>query len=66
MAVVFFEAKGLIFTNYMPRGIRVNVNYILGALGKFFKIFSQKKPLMTDQECFFYWDNAPVHSAGVV
>ena len=53
MVVAFFEATGLIYTNYMPRGNRVNANYIVGALGKFFKIFRQKKPLMADQGCFF-------------
>ncbi len=37
--VVFFNIKGLIYTNYVPRGTRVNTNYIVDALGKFLKIF---------------------------
>ena len=45
----------------------VNTNYIVGALGKFFKKnFRQKKPLMAKQEWFFLCENAPVHSAAIV
>ena len=37
----------------MSRGTRVNANYIVGALGKFFKKnFRQKKPLMAKQNGF--------------
>ena len=66
MVVALFDAKGLIYTHYLPRGTMVNANYIVGALGKFFKIFRQKKPLMAKQEWFFLCDNAPVHSAADV
>ena len=52
MATAFFDAKGLISTNNMPRGTMVNANYIVGALGKFFEIFRQRRPMMAEQECF--------------
>ena len=66
MVLAFFDAKGLIYTNYVPRGTTVNANYIVGALGKFFKVFRQKRPVMAEQEWFFDWDNALVHTAAVV
>jgi len=30
------------------------------------KIFKQKRPVMSQQEWFFHWNHAPVHSAAVV
>ena len=54
MVVAFFEATGLIYTNYMPRGTRVNANYIVGALGKFLTIFRQKRRVMAVQEWFIH------------
>ena len=66
MVVALFNAKGLIYTNYLPRGTMVNANYIVGALGKSLTIFRQKRHVMAVQEWFFQWDNAPVHSAAVV
>ena len=66
MVLAFFDSKGLIYTNYVPRGTTVNANYILEALGKSMKIFRQKRPVMSEQEWFFHWDNAPVHTAAVM
>ena len=54
MVVAFFEATGLIYTNYMPRGTRVNANYIVGALGKFLTILRQKRRVMAVQEWFIH------------
>jgi hypothetical protein len=36
MVLAFFDAKGLIYANYMPRGTMVNAKYIVDARGKFF------------------------------
>ena len=66
MVLAFFDSKGLIYTNYVPRGTTVNAKYIVGALGRFLKIFRKKRPVMAQQEWFFHWDNAPVHTAAVV
>ena len=54
MATAFFDVKGLIYTNYMPRGTTVNANYIVGPLGKFLTIFRQKRLVMAVQEWFFH------------
>jgi hypothetical protein len=66
MVLVFFVAKGIMYTNYGPRGTTVNVNYIVEALGKFKKIFRKKRPIIAEGQWFFHWDNAPVHTAAVV
>ena len=66
MVLAFFDNKGPIYTNYVPRGTTVNAIYILGALGRFQKVFKQKRPETAAGEWYFHWDNAPVHTAAVV
>jgi hypothetical protein len=46
MVLAFFDSKGLIYTNYVPKGTTVNANHIVEALGKFLKVFRQKRPEM--------------------
>ncbi len=46
MVLAFFDSKGPIYTNYMPRGTTVNAKYIMEALGNFTKIFKKKRPIM--------------------
>jgi len=48
--LVFFDSKGLIYTNHVPRGILVNTNYIVEALGRFMKVFRKKRAVMSKQE----------------
>jgi hypothetical protein len=45
MMLAFFDNKGLIYTNYVPRGTTVNANCIVEALGNLMKIF-KKRPIM--------------------
>ena len=54
MVLVFFNSKGLIYTNYMPRGTTINTDYIVGALGRFMMIFRKKRLVMAQQEWFFH------------
>jgi hypothetical protein len=66
MVLTFFYCKGIIYTNYIPRGTMVNASYIVEALGKFMKIFRKKRLLMAKGQWFFHWeDNAPVHTTAV-
>jgi histone-lysine N-methyltransferase SETMAR len=66
MVLAFFDNEGLICTNYVPKGQRINAIYIVDALSKFLATFKKKRPNMAAQEWFFHWDNAPVHTAAVV
>jgi hypothetical protein len=48
------------------KGTTVNTNYIMEALGKFLKVFRQKRPEMAARDWWFHWDNAPVHTTTMV
>jgi diketogulonate reductase-like aldo/keto reductase len=63
MVLAFFDSKGLIYTNYVPRGTMVNANYIMEVLGAFMKILRKKRPQMAAGDRLFHWDNAPVRTA---
>jgi hypothetical protein len=43
MVVAFFDSQGLICTNYVPWGTWVIAKYIMDALGRFLKVFKQKR-----------------------
>jgi histone-lysine N-methyltransferase SETMAR len=66
MVLAFFDSKGLICTNYVPKGSTVTASYIVEALGKFLKVFRQKRPEIAAGDWWFHWDNAPVHTAAMV
>ncbi len=66
MVVAFFDSKGLIYTNSIPRGRTVNSAYIMEVLACFLKALKEKRPTMTAGTWWFHWDNAPVHTAAVV
>ncbi len=66
MVLAFFDNKGLIYTNYVPRGTTVNANYIVEALGNFMKILKKKRPIMAAGDWFLHWDNAPIQTTVIV
>ncbi len=66
MVLAFLNSKGLIYTNYVPKGTTVSANYIVEALGTFLKILRKKRPQMVAGDWLFHWDNAPVHTAAKV
>ena len=66
MVLVFFDAKGIIYTNIVPRGQTKNTAYITKALAIFMKKVWKKRLELLNREWFFLWDNAPVHTAAAV
>ena len=46
MVLAFFNNKGPIHNNCVPRGTTLNANDIVEALGKFMKVFNKKRPEM--------------------
>ena len=66
MVLAFFDSRGLIYTNIVPRGTPVNAAYIVKALAVFWKKLKKKRPQMAAGDWFFHWDNAPVHTAAIV
>jgi hypothetical protein len=66
MVLVFFDAKGVIYMNYVPKGETVNAEYIKKSVARFLKIFRKKRPVMSSQDRWLYWDNTPVHTVATV
>jgi histone-lysine N-methyltransferase SETMAR len=64
--LVFFAAKSVIYTNFVPKGETVNVSYIRTALARFLKVFRQKRQIMVAQDWWLHWDNAQVHTTATV
>ncbi len=58
MVLAFFDSKGLIYTNYVPRGTTVNAKYIVEALGNFIKIFKKKRPILAAGDWFLLHHNS--------
>jgi hypothetical protein len=63
MALAFFDDKGMLYTNQVPRGATMNADYIIGALKKFLKAHCQKRPDLSPGDWMFHWYNAPVRTA---
>ena len=66
MVLAFFDSKGLIYSNIVPRGVTVNAAYIVKALASFMKNLKQKRPYMAAGDWWFHWENPPVHTAASV
>jgi hypothetical protein len=63
MVMAFFDSRGLIYTHIVPRAATINADYIIMVLGKFMEHLRKKRPLLLEEEWWFHWDNAPVHTA---
>ncbi len=54
MVLAFFDNKGVIYTNYVPRGATVNGDYIIKALKGFLKALRLKRPDLEPGEWMFH------------
>jgi len=66
MVLAFFDAKGIIYTNIVPRGEKVNADYMVKTLRRFLVVFKKKRPNLETTGWCLHWDNAPVHTAAKV
>jgi len=66
MVLAFFNKKGLIFTNIVPRGQKDNVNYIVKALTWVMRRLKLNCPELVQNQWYFHWDNTRVNTATVV
>jgi [histone H3]-lysine36 N-dimethyltransferase SETMAR len=66
MVLAFFDSKGMVYNNYVPKGQTVNKEYVIKALQEFLRKLRKKRPELVDGEWFLHWDNARVHSAKAV
>jgi hypothetical protein len=58
MVLVFFDAKGVIYMNYVCKVETVNAKYIKKALARFLKVIKANRVIMSSQDWFLHWDNA--------
>ncbi len=58
--------RGLIYTNFVPRGKTVNAMSIIEALTRFLRVLKEKRLAMAAENWWLHWDNAPVHTAAMV
>jgi hypothetical protein len=54
MVMAFFNSKGMVYTNYVPRGKTVNADYVIVALRKFLKALKAKRPDLFPRELFLH------------
>jgi histone-lysine N-methyltransferase SETMAR len=65
MASVFWDAKGIIFVDYLEKGRTINAVYYCELLEKLKAAIAEKRPHMKKKKVLFHHDNAPPHSAGL-
>ncbi len=59
MVLAFMHSKGMVCTNYMPRGAIGNADYIVSAQRKYLNALCQKRFGLVPQEWVFT-HNAPI------
>jgi hypothetical protein len=65
MLLVFFESKGLMYSNIVPKGSAVNRKYIVKALG-LSEAVEEKEACVVEQEWWFHQVNALENMTAVV
>jgi len=63
MASVFWDAKGILLVDYLPKGQTINDEYYANLLDH--AKIREKRPGLMKKKIIFHQDNAPVHK-GVV
>jgi histone-lysine N-methyltransferase SETMAR len=65
MALVFWDAKGILFIDYLQKGKTINGEYYANLLNRLKTAIAEKRPGMNRKKVLFHQDNAPVHSCTV-
>jgi len=64
MLICFFDAKGIVHSEFVPTGRTVNQVFYLGVLKRLRNSVRRKRPEMWQSgDWFFHHDNAPAHTA---
>ena len=62
MASVFWDAKGILMIDYLPRGQTITGDYYADLLHKLQECIQQKRPGLARKKIIFHQDNARVHT----
>lgn len=65
MASVFWDAKGIIFIDYLEKGRSITGEYYASLLQRLSDEIKKKRPHLARKKVLFHHDNAPVHSCVV-
>lgn len=65
MASVFWDYKGIIFIDYLPKGQTVTGQYYANLLDKLAEKIREKRPGLAKKKILFHQDNAPAHKSVV-
>jgi histone-lysine N-methyltransferase SETMAR len=65
MASVFWDAKGILFIDYLQKGKTIKGEYYANLLNRLKTAIAEKRPGMNKKKVLFHQDNAPVHSCTV-
>jgi len=63
IATVFWDSRGIIFTNYLEKG-RITGQYYADLLDRFDAELKKKRPF-SEKKVLFHHDNAPAHSSAI-
>lgn len=62
MATVFWDARGVIYIDYLEKGKTITDEYYSKLLDRFDVDLKQKRPHLAKKKVLFYQDNARVHT----
>jgi len=65
MATVFWDSRGIIFTDYLEKGRTITGQYYADLLGRFDAELMRKRPHLAQKKVLFHHDNAPAHSSAI-
>lgn len=63
MASVFWDARGIIFIDYLEHGKTINSDYYIALLVRLKAEIASKRPHMKKKKPLFHQDNAPCHKS---
>ncbi|KAL1454589.1 hypothetical protein WDU94_010809 [Cyamophila willieti] len=63
MATVFWDARGVIFVDYLEKGQTINSAYYVTLLDTLNEKLKEKRPHLAKKKVLFHQDNAPVHTS---
>lgn len=65
MASVFWDAKGILLIDYLPKGRTITGEYYSNLLDQLDAKIRQKRPGLKKKKIIFHQDNAPVHKSAL-
>jgi histone-lysine N-methyltransferase SETMAR len=66
MATIFWDVRGILFIEYMPKGTTINANVYANTLKELREAIDQKRPDFFNREVFRLHDHATVHKAAKI